>query len=103
MEELKVKGKVDSGSSEGQRGCGNSLEGVSKEMVEEKRRVGQKGMRETDSEGEGNKKSRNPLTPRHLKEYRGAGAEGGQAWWKGRLILPWWGRERGGTAWASEV
>lgn len=100
-----TEGQGESGFREQRRpeGLWEFPGGCSKEMVEEKRRVGRKGMRETDSAGEGNEKSRNPLTPRHLKEYRGAGAEGGQAWWKGRLILPWWGREREGTAWASEV
>ena len=44
MEELKVKGKVELGSSKDQSGCGDSLEGVSKDMVEEKRRVGREGI-----------------------------------------------------------
>ena len=96
-EEMKVKGKVDLGSSRDQSGSGGSLESVSEDMVEE-RRVGREGMREQTRR---EKAMRNPLTPRHLKRVRRG--RGWSGWWEGRLILLGWGRERRGTAWAREV
>lgn len=90
---------MDLGNSKDQCSCGDSLEGVSKDMVEEKRRVGQEGMREQTWR---EKAMRNPLTPRHLKRVRWGGGRWSD-WWEGRLVLLWWGRERRGTAWAREV
>lgn len=62
--------------------------------------MGREGRRERDLEREGKEK---PTHPETLKECAGVEAEGGQVRWRARFILPTWGRERGGTAWASEV
>lgn len=69
------------------------MESVSKEMEGEERRVGREGIRERDLKREEDEKSIHPET---LRECRGAGAEGGQAQWKGRFdLLDWGGKEEG--------